>query len=122
MSLLLANRALISDSGEEAILVTMTPTAGFTVGFTLNFTGSIDIDFKDGGGKEALTNGLEKTHLYAAGTYIAEITGDLTNIKSEGSEVTVLGSQFQDYRDKPLEFSTGLYLLINDGYAIVSYE
>jgi hypothetical protein len=66
---------------EEKILVTMTPTAGFTVGFNLTFTGSIDIDFKDGGGKEALTSGVEKTHLYAsAATYIAEISGDLANI------------------------------------------
>lgn len=74
---------LLSNKGAavDAILVTMTPTAGFTVGFTLTFTGDVYIDFKDGGGKEALTSGVEKTHLYAgAGTYIAEITGDLLNI------------------------------------------
>ena len=82
MSLLFSNRGLIRTIvEEEKILITMTPTAGFTVGFNLTFTGSIDIDFKDGGGKEALTSGIEKTHLYAsAGTYIAEITGDFTNI------------------------------------------
>ena len=81
MGLLMANMALIrSTAVVEKILVTMTPTAGFTVGFNLTFTGSIDIDFKDGSGKEALTSGVEKTHVYAASTYIAEITGDLENI------------------------------------------
>lgn len=82
MSLLMRRRGLMKvASVVDAILVTMTPTAGFTVGFNLTFTGSVYIDFKDGGGKEALTSGVEKTHLYSsAGTYIAEITGDLTNI------------------------------------------
>lgn len=65
----------------EKILITIAPTAGFTVGFNLTFSGSVYIDFKDGDGKEALTSGVEKTHLYAiAGTYIAEISGDLENI------------------------------------------
>ncbi|MCJ7802749.1 MAG: hypothetical protein MUP82_10380 [Candidatus Marinimicrobia bacterium] len=68
-------------SVSEKILITMTPTAGFTVGFSLAFTGTVSIDFKDGGGIEALTSGVEKTNTYAgAGTYIAEITGDLTTI------------------------------------------
>lgn len=47
---------------------------------------------------------------------------DLSEIKSEGSEVTALGSHFRDYTKKPLKFRTGLYLAINDGYAIVEYE
>ena len=81
MSLLLANRAVFGISTEEKILITVTPTAGFTVGFKLNFTGSVDVDFKDGGGKEALTSGIEKTHLYSiGGTYITEITGDIGSI------------------------------------------
>ena len=51
------------------------------------------------------------------------VAGDeLTNIKSEGSEAVSLDSHFQDYTKKPLKFRTGLYLAINDGYAIVSYE
>jgi len=48
--------------------------------------------------------------------------GSLTDIKAEGGEVTALGSQFQDYSDKPLEFSTGLYLIITDGYVILRFE
>ncbi len=48
--------------------------------------------------------------------------GSLTDIKAEGGEVTALGSQFQDYSNKPLEFSTGLYLVITDGYVILRYE
>lgn len=46
----------------------------------------------------------------------------LANTKAEGSEVTALGSQHQDFSDKPLLFRDGLYLVINDGYAIVEYE
>ena len=48
--------------------------------------------------------------------------GSLTDIKAEGGEVTALGSQFQNFSDKPLEFSTGLYLIITDGYVILRYE
>ena len=44
------------------------------------------------------------------------------DVKSEGSEVTSAGSQFQNYTKKPLEFSTGIYIAITNGYAIVSYE
>lgn len=47
---------------------------------------------------------------------------DLTPIKAEGSEVTSLGTQFQDFREKPLKFRTGIYIVVNSGYAIVSYE
>jgi len=47
---------------------------------------------------------------------------DLTYIEAEGSEVTALGSQFQDYSNKPLEFSTGLYVVVNDGYLTIRYE
>lgn len=66
---------------EEKILITMTPTASYTVGFKLVFSGSMYIDFKDGAGIEVLTSGIEKTHIYvSASTYIAEITGDLDNI------------------------------------------
>lgn len=79
---------------EEKILVTMTPTAGYTVGFNLTFTGSASIDFKDGGGIEPLTSGVEETHLYAgAGTYIAEITEDLENITkfiADNSKIAII--------------------------------
>ncbi len=47
---------------------------------------------------------------------------DLSEIKSEGSEVTALGSHFKNYSEKPLRFRTGLYLSVNDGYVTVSYE
>ena len=46
----------------------------------------------------------------------------LANIKAEGSEVTALGSQHQDFSDKPLELTDGLYLVINDGCVILRYE
>lgn len=45
-----------------------------------------------------------------------------TDIKAEGSEVTALGSQYQDFSDKPLELGTGLYLAITNGYVILRYE
>ena len=43
-------------------------------------------------------------------------------IRAEGSEATSLNGGYQDFSDKPLEFSTGLYLMINDGYIILRYE
>lgn len=45
-----------------------------------------------------------------------------TDIKAEGSEVTAAGSQFQDFSNKPLELSTGLYLSITDGTVLIRYE
>ena len=86
---------LLKSKGEK-ILVTVTPTTSFTVGFNLTFTGSIDIDFKEGAGKEALTSGVEKTNLYGvAATYIIEITGDLTNITkfiADSSRITTISN------------------------------
>jgi len=49
-------------------------------------------------------------------------TEGLDDIKAEGSEVTSLGSQFQDFSDKPLEFGTGIYLVVNDGYVTLAWE
>ncbi|KKL14168.1 hypothetical protein LCGC14_2518460 [marine sediment metagenome] len=49
-------------------------------------------------------------------------TGAFTDVKAEGSEATADDGDFQDYTKKPLRFRTGLYLKINDGYAIVTYE
>lgn len=46
---------------------------------------------------------------------------DLSEIKAEGSEVTALGDQYQDFSDKPLELSN-LYLVITSGYVILRYE
>lgn len=43
-------------------------------------------------------------------------------VKSEGSEATSKNSHFKDYSNNPLEFTTGLYLVIKDGYVTVSYE
>ncbi len=67
---------------EKKILVTMTPTANFTAGITVNFaSGTITIDWKDGSSPENFTSGVEKTHTYvSAGTYVAEIYGNLGNI------------------------------------------
>ena len=49
-------------------------------------------------------------------------TQGFDDIFAEGSEATSANSQFQDYTKKPLEFSTGLYIAITNGYAIVEYE
>jgi len=66
---------------KDSIKVTMTPTSGFVAGITLNFVGgTITIDWKDGT-IENFTSTVEKTHTYVnAGTYVAEIYGDLINI------------------------------------------
>lgn len=93
MTLLLANRAL-DKIEEDKILVTMTPTNGYTVGFNFTFSDALFIDFKDGDGKELLTSGIEKTHTYSsAGTYIAEITGNLSSITkfiADNNRITVI--------------------------------
>jgi hypothetical protein len=67
---------------QEKILITMTPTALFTVGFTLTFaSGTLTMDWKDGSATENFVSGVELTHQYvSAGTNIAEISGDLENI------------------------------------------
>lgn len=52
---------------------------------------------------------------------VSDVKG-FSAVKAEGSEATSLNSHFQDYSDKPLEFTTGLYLVITDGYVTVSYE
>ena len=44
------------------------------------------------------------------------------DVKAEGQEATSGNSQFQDFSDKPLELSTGLYLVISNGYVILRYE
>lgn len=49
-------------------------------------------------------------------------TSGNTDVRAEGSEATSANSQRQDFSNKPLEFRTGLYIYIVDGYAIVSYE
>lgn len=49
-------------------------------------------------------------------------TGGHADVKSEGSEATSGNSQFLDYSKKPLEFKTGLYLSVTNGYVILSYE
>jgi len=59
--------------------------------------------------------------IYDAITQTVDST-DLSEIQTEGSEVTALGTQHQDFSDKPLTFRDGIYLLVNDGYAILRYE
>ena len=63
------------------IKVTMTPTNNFTAGINVTFaSGTVTIDWGDGT-IENFTSGTEKTHLYStAGTYVAEISGSITNI------------------------------------------
>ena len=64
------------------ILITMDMSTPSTAGINLTFaSGSIRIDWKEGGGKVPFVSGVELTHTYITpGTYIAEISGDLENI------------------------------------------
>jgi len=48
--------------------------------------------------------------------------GNTTNIKAEGSEATALNSKVYDFTSKPLEGSTGLYLVVTTANVIVEYE
>ena len=45
-----------------------------------------------------------------------------TNAKAEGIEATAKNGQPQDFTNKPLEFSTGIYLEISNGEVLVEYE
>jgi len=79
----------------DAIKITMTPTAGFTAGINLTFaSGTLTIDWKDGSATENFVSGIELTHTYTlAGTYIAEITGDLlgiTKFVADNSRITFI--------------------------------
>lgn len=49
-------------------------------------------------------------------------TSGFGDIKAEGSEATSANSKYLDFSNKPLEFSTGLYLSITGGYVILRYE
>lgn len=65
----------------DKILITMDMSTPSTAGINTTFTGSLNIDWKEGGGVVPFTSGVELTHTYTTpGTYIAEITGDLVNI------------------------------------------
>lgn len=44
------------------------------------------------------------------------------DIKAEGKEATTLDSQFQDFSEMPLEFSTGLTIVVINGTLILRYE
>ena len=45
-----------------------------------------------------------------------------TTIKTEGKEATSGNSKVYDFTNKPLEFSTGLYLRIGNGTMVIQYE
>ncbi len=49
-------------------------------------------------------------------------TGSFADIKIEGKEATSLNSQFQDFSNKPLEFSTGLVVVVQNGTLVLTYE
>ncbi len=49
-------------------------------------------------------------------------TGAITDVKAEGREATSNNSQFQDFTKKPLEMSTGIYVVVNSGYLTLQYE
>ena len=44
------------------------------------------------------------------------------NIRTEGQEATSGNSEHLDFTRKPLEFSTGLYLAINNGTIVIRYR
>jgi len=46
----------------------------------------------------------------------------LDDIKAEGSEATAANGKPYDFRAKPLEMDTGIYVVITDGYMILEYE
>jgi hypothetical protein len=78
---------------DNVIKVTCTPTANFGVGIAVYFaSGTITIDWKDGSAPQNFTNTVEIVHTYvSAGTYIAEISGDILNItqfKADNARLT----------------------------------
>lgn len=48
--------------------------------------------------------------------------GTDTNIKTEGSEATSANGKPMDFSNKPLEGSTGLYLVVTNANVIVEWE
>lgn len=48
--------------------------------------------------------------------------GNNTNIKTEGSEATSLNGKIFDFTNKPLEGSSGLYLVVTTSNVVVEYE
>jgi hypothetical protein len=69
-------------SHQNKIKITMTPTANFVAGINLTFaSGTLTFNPGDGGASSNFVSGTEKLYTYAnAGTYVAEISGDLANI------------------------------------------
>src|SRR3990167_10231294 len=48
--------------------------------------------------------------------------GSNSNVKTEGSEATSANGKPMDFTNKPLEGSTGLYLVVNNANVVVEYE
>ena len=48
--------------------------------------------------------------------------GSNSNVKTEGSEATSGNGKPLDFSNKPLEGSTGLYLVVNNANVVVEYE
>ena len=46
----------------------------------------------------------------------------VTDMKAEGSEATSANSKFYDFSNKPIEFSTGLYIVVSNGFLTLKYE
>ena len=58
------------------------------------------------------------------GIYDSLTNGSLTNttVKTEGSEATSGNGGYLDFTNKPLEFSTGLYIYIVNATVVVEWE
>lgn len=48
--------------------------------------------------------------------------GSITDIKSEGKQATSGNTYLRDFIEHPLEVSTGLYVVVNNGYLTISYD
>ena len=49
-------------------------------------------------------------------------TGSISDIKAEGKEATSGNTYIRDFGNRPLELSTGLYVVVNNGYLIITYD
>lgn len=48
--------------------------------------------------------------------------GSISDVRSEGKQATSGNTYLRDFIDHPLEVSTGLYIVVNNGYLTVTYD
>ena len=84
-------------SGEDEILIPMDMSTPSTAGITLTFaSGSLYMDWDDGGGKIPFVTGIELTKTYVTpGTYVGRITGSFDQITQciiDNSKITTISN------------------------------